>query len=386
MKLARCCGTALATLVLLTIPPPGVAATGVERSLGRYADFARSLEARAGQCDLGRLDDSISVEDLMQRGTGDLTVPARVRAGFLSGFKSKLSLGGQICDSLQESGSYEMLRIRRVDGQPRALFRMISNSGLNYHDFLLAIGSSGGVQIVDFYNYLSGEWFSITLRRSFLPLVAGSNQSLLARLTRGESAYVTNVPKILEMQRLHVEGNHDQALAIFDAFPEELKRDKNLLLIRFNVAAQAGDEAYQAAMFDLKKRLPDDPALDFALIDHYFYAKQFDKALEIIDNIDKKVEGDPYLDFFRANILYTDGNWVGAKRFARQAIDREPDLEDPYWTLITISLDERDYTETARLLTAVEDSLGFVIGDLIDIPEYAGFRESEQYRRWLLRD
>ena len=214
----------------------------------------------------------------------------------------------------------------------------------------------------------------------------GDQLDLLTRLTRGESAYVKNLSKILEMQHLQIEGKHNEALAIFDAFPEELKRDKNLLLMRFNIAAQADDKAYQAAMVDLKKSLPDDPALDFALIDHYFYAKQFDKALEIIDSIDKRVEGDPYLDFFRANIFYSDGNWAGAKRFAKQAIDREPDLEDPYWTLITISLDERDYAETARLLIAVEDSLGLVIGDLIDIPEYAGFRASEPYRRWLLRD
>jgi tetratricopeptide (TPR) repeat protein len=263
---------------------------------------------------------------------------------------------------------------------------MISNSGLNYHDFLLAGESGGVVRIVDFYNYLSGEWFSLTLRRSFLPLIADSNRKLLDRLSSDESAYVRNVPRILEMQRLYSTGKHDEALEIFDSFPEELKRDKNLLLMRFNIAAQAGDEAYRAAMVDLKRRLPDDPALDFTLIDHYFYAGQYGKALDIIDSIDRKVEGDPYLDFFRANIHFTDGNWDGAKRYARKAIEREPDLEDPYWTLVTISLNERDYAETARLLSAMEDNLGFVIGDLLDVTEYSGFRQSESYRRWLLRD
>jgi tetratricopeptide (TPR) repeat protein len=385
MQLAQIVGEVLVG-VAATVAAAGVPAASEPAPADRYAAFAESLQAHAGSCDLSALDASISVQALMQRGTGDLAVPDRVGRGFVDGFRSKLQLGAEICASLDGSGSYELLRMRTVDGQPRALFRMISNSGLNYHDYLLTRDDTGSVRIIDFYNYLSGEWFSETLRRAFLPLLAESNRGLLDRLSRGENAYVANVPRILEMQRLHAEGHPGRALEIFDALPQELRRDKNLLLLRFNVAASAGDTEYKQAMVELKENFPDDPAMDFTLIDHYFYTQQFDRALEIIDSIDRRVEGDPYLDFFRANILYTVGNWDGARAFALKALSREPDLEDPYWTLITISLDRREYFETARLLTAVESNLGYRIGDLIDIPEYAGFRESEAYRRWLLRE
>ena len=374
----------IGTWVLTTMALFGFPATArADDALDPFLFFAVSLQASSDGCDLAALDASISVEDLMQRGTEGLTVSPQMQAGFVAGFRSKLSLGGEICASLQGSGSYKLLGLRRVDGQVRALFRMISNSGLNYHDYLLARGASSDVRIVDFYNYLSGEWFSLTLRRAFLPLIAESNRNPLDRLTGGENAYVRNVRGIARMQELMAEGHFAEALEIFDGFPPELKQDKNVLLLRFRIAALSGDLAYKAAMLDLKEQFPGDPALEFMLIDHYYYGRQLDQALAVIDSIDRKVDGDPYLDFLRANIYYTDGRYAEAKRAAQRAIGREPDLPDPYWTLVSISLAERDHAETARLLTAVESELGLAIGNLADLPDYADFLQSEAYRGWL---
>ena len=359
-------------------------ATGVPTdSLDAFREFVQRLEANGEECGAELLASSIAVDAVIERAAGDLEVPAALRRGLVEGLRVKLTLGQEICDAVRESGSYSLLRVRRIDGQPRALFRLVSNAGLNYHDHLLARAPDGEIQIHDFYSYLTGEWFSRTLRRSILPVVAEANRIGLADLTRSESAYVRNLPRVLEISRLASQQNFEAALEIFDQFPPELKKDRNLLLLRFNLASQASEEAYKAAMRDLKNTFPDDPALQLTLIDHYYYQGEYGKVLEIIDGIDTRLEGDPYLDYFRANVFYTDGQYSKARKLARRAIRREPALEEPYWTLVAISLDQRDFRETASVLAEIEDELHQEIADLTEIPEYSAFVESEAYRRWM---
>ena len=62
-----------------------------------------------------------------------------------------------------------------------------------------------------------------------------------------------------------------------------------------------------------------------------------------------------------------------------RAIAAEPTLEDPYWTLVQISLDEKKFDETARLLTRIEKTFGLTLGDLTDVDVYAEFVKSAEY-------
>jgi len=344
--------------------------------------FARSLEGTLNACDPSLLDSSIAWDVLVDRGTADLQVPQAIRAEFATGVARGFVLGEEICKTIRESGSYVLLSVRAVEGEPRALFRIVSESGLNYHDLLLDEADDGSVRILDLFIYSLGEWVSQTARRGFLPLVAQLEKGSLERMKRGENLYLDNVPNILKMQHHYQQGQFREALDVFRAFPDELKKNRNILMVRFAVAVQLGGEEYDQAMLDLKTAFPDDPSLDLVLIDHYFNARQFDEALRIVDRIDRSVGGDPYLDFMRANVLYAGGRRSEARAAARRAVEREPGLEDPYWTLVTISLDEKDFGETARLLDEIETELGLVVGDLKLIPEYSEFLESDAYDAW----
>jgi len=344
--------------------------------------FARSLETSLNACDSSLFDSSIAWDALVDRGTADLEVPETVRAEFATGIARGFVLGDEICKAIRESGSYVLLNVRAVEGEPRALFRIVSESGLNYHDLLLSEADDGSVRILDLFIYSLGEWVSQTARRGFLPLVAQLENGSLDRMKKGDNLYLDNVPNILKMQHHYQQGEFRKALDLFRAFPDELKNNRNILMVRFAVAVQLGGEEYDQAMLDLKTAFPDDPSLDLVLIDHYFNARQFDEALRIVDRIDRSVGGDPYLDFMRANVLYAGGRRSEARAAARRAVEREPGLEDPYWTLVTISLDERDFGETAKLLDEIETSLGLVVGDLTRIPEYSEFLESDAYDAW----
>ena len=67
---------------------------------------------------------------------------------------------------------------------------------------------------------------------------------------------------------------------------------------------------------------------------------------------------------------------------ASDAAQREPTLVAAYWSLISVALARKDYAETARLLTRIR-GMGVQLADLTTIPEYAGFVDSIEYRKWL---
>ena len=59
---------------------------------------------------------------------------------------------------------------------------MVSDAGLNYHEWLLA-KSGTSVLASDIYIYISGELLSETFRRSALPLAKEASRSFIERLT-----------------------------------------------------------------------------------------------------------------------------------------------------------------------------------------------------------
>ncbi|MEJ7639603.1 MAG: hypothetical protein WKF75_16915, partial [Singulisphaera sp.] len=159
--------------------------------------------------------------------------------------------------------------------------------------------------------------------------------------------------------------------------------DKNLLLLRLQAAPNLGDEEYTAVIEDFRKYHPDDPCLDILSIDTSILKKDYAKALASIDRLDKAVGGDPYLDSLRANV-YLDGQKPDAARqAARRALEREPTLIDAYWSLVAISLKEREFAETLELLNAIGEKFDIVFEDLGTMPEYAEFVETPQYQQWL---
>jgi tetratricopeptide (TPR) repeat protein len=266
--------------------------------------------------------------------------------------------------------------MREVRGEPRLLFRLIGASGVNYHEYLLDRAG----RIVDVYPHSNGEWLSQTVRRGFLPVVA---QSQKGPLGTADDLYLRNLPSILEMVRLFKEESYDRALAVFHGLPAEVKAHRTILMQRLAIALRVSEEEYDAALTDLQAAFPDDPSLGLVLIDYHVNRGDHERALQMVDRLDRDIGGDPYLDFLRANLLFQAGRANEAKRVARRAIEAEPGLEDPYWTLVTISLHEEDYPETARLLTEIETGLGLTLRNLEEIPEYRGFVRSGAYAKWV---
>jgi hypothetical protein len=351
--------------------------------------FARGFVAdvAAGDVDAaaGRIDWDALLERVTAGYEADDDFVRGFRRGFLRARQNPGNIVPAIVEATQTGGSYVLLRVHEQEGTKRALFRMLKEGGVNYHDCILARGKDGTLRIADIYVYLSGENISATLRRLFLPAAAQASRSFLEKLLGSESELVKHLPSIQRMVIVTREGRPAEALRIYRSLPSSVQKEKCVLLARFQAAQAVGEEEEIAATDEVKKQFPDDPSLDLLAVDSLCFRKHYDAALACVDRLDAALGGDPYSDLLRGTINYMKGDRVAAARFSSKAIAAEPTLEQAHWTLVQIALDEKNHAETARLLLRIEDVLELELGDLTDIPGYAEFVKSPEYREWLNR-
>ena len=72
-----------------------------------------------------------------------------------------------------------------------------------------------------------------------------------------------------------------------------------------------------------------------------------------------------------------------AKALWRKVISYDPTLTDPYYTLLNLSLENRDFDETTHLLVGFLADAGMKYDDLTQQEEFEEYIKSEAYQDWL---
>ncbi len=347
-------------------------------------ELARKIEEAAAKRDAAALDALMDEEALCDAVTRGASAPEDFRKEFRQGFAKQFSLSKHIFQALGEKGTYNFLRIREVGGKPRLLFRLLMADGtVTYHELLCAKDAAGRLKMVDLYAYGSGKLSSETLRRLYLYSAAQKNQGFLDKLFGKEAEFVKNMEKLTEMNRLRQDGKFEEGLKMFAGLPASLKKEKFVLLLRLLLAQKASPEAYRKALAEFEKAFPNDPALDLHSFDSCFLSKKYDEALQVLDRLDRRLGGDPYLKVLRASVHIEAGSLEKARDQGSLAVQEEPALEDAYWTLVTISLRAKDFKETVALLQALEEKFKVKIGNLHGKPIYEEFVRSAEYEGWM---
>jgi len=351
-----------------------------EKSGDRYEDLARRIEAVVAKRDGQAFDALLDLEPMLAEATRGLAVSPADMEAFKKGFRSSFSLSRHIFDALQKSGTYTLLRLRRVDGRQRAVFRMKGDTGFNYHEYIFSTGTDE-LRAQDLYVYMTGELMSQTLRRNAMNGFAGS-KGFVAKLLGTDREYLKNMDKMKAMKEHLDRGEFQEGLAVYAKLPKSLRSEKTYLIARLQLASGSGDnDAYVKAIEDFEKSHPGDPALDLLSIDGFLLKKDYARALASIDRLDERVGGDPYLDVIRANVHIEAGDPAKARECARRALKKDPRIDDALWSLVTLSLHEKDWKETVALLGRLEKEFGATI-EVESVPLYEEFTKSPEYARW----
>lgn len=371
--------------------PTKAAAENRPISRAESLEFGKSLVEAFTRLDAQAIDRAIDYDAMLEAATEGVKVPPNLRNEFLKGAKEVQERGGppllaEFRPAIQAGADLRATKAIEWQGRPACLLRMIlPERSVAYILFFLERAADGHIRAVDHYSLAAGESAASAVRRIYLAAVAQANRGIVDRLFGKEEALVKHIGDLERMVTANREGKAAEALKIYDALPEEVKREKIFQTMRFAASQNVGDDAkYLEAIQDFARRFPGDPACDFLLIDGHLLTNppEPEKSLECIDRLEKALDGDAYLTVLRGNILMTMNRTDDALAAYRAAIDAEPDLRPAYDGLLSAAMVAKRFKDVAAMLDALESVFDEEIVDLSELEEFDEFLASPEGKAW----
>jgi tetratricopeptide (TPR) repeat protein len=309
------------------------------------AVFSESIVKSLAKKDAKIYNEAIDADLLADRITDqDRHQSASYWKGLKQGVNSSINFGTLILGNLGEKGSYTLVKQYEKADKQHLVFRLAAESGLNYHDVELA-HKDGKVKIADIFIYTTGELFSETLKLMF-------DQSK----EKDNYHYLNKLPQI---SNLIQRGQYQQAKNIIDQLPTNLQTLKTVQISYIVTCSHISDSAHQDAIEKYGHDFPNDPSLDLMLIDGFLLKKKYDEALACVNRLDKRINTDPYLDFYRG-MFY---NLMDKKAEAQQSLERLyknlPDFSQGAIELCTYYLDKNEYEKAVGIINKVKQNRDF---------------------------
>ncbi len=255
---------------------------------------------------------------------------------------------------------------------------MRSDGGVDYARYFL---SARGVE--DWYTYATATLFSSAVRFNLATML--KSDSLLFGLLGMRSVTANDIKPFTELRKHLTAGDFPAAYRTLEEFPEAYRKSRQWALMRVTYGGRTGDEQYRAALRHLAASFGGDADLQLILVDHYFFEKQFDRALAGIASLERSVGGeDGSSSSLRGNVLTTMKRYPDAEAACRRAIALERDFRQAYWCLVTVGLESGNAKLTVDGLSAYEKAFDEQIDAtaLAKQEAYKSFARTPEFARW----
>ena len=346
-----------------------------------FREFALQVETAAATEDAAAINDRVDVDGLAALITMGYEPATRTNNRLRAQLRSQLDWGQAITGAVAAGGNYRLLRLREEHGHVRALYRLNTPEGLNYHDMLL-VADDAGIWIRDIYVYASGEWLSDSLRRPYLVAVS-HNDVIGPDMAPRDRLFVAHRADLARPQTRVLAGDHTKALSVYRVLPAALQQEKFVQLSRAVSAARVGGAALQTAQAEYARLFPGDIGFDLILAEAAREQGAAADADTAIDRVDRALGGDPYLNVLRGVIALRREQYQRARDLAEDAIMEESQLSEAHMLRIAAVLGARDHKGTADALTTAQDKAGLQFGSLDRQPAFADFLDSSPGKKWV---
>ena len=248
------------------------------------------------------------------------------------------------------------------DGQARAVVRYEGKGyRYSYHAYDLLRGRNGRVQIVDWFDYYQGSWFSEEVGDTLVRAMPGKGPvTAVLELGKPTEAQLFQVGELLKAVR---DQNPQRYFQIYDGLDEVLRSEPFVVLLNYGYSRYLGDpRRLEAAVADVTTRLPGDARTSLSLADHYIAWRRFEDAIGALEIFEKALgKRDGATESLKATAAMALGEFERAETFAESATDAEPALELAWWTLLRTRTAAEDYEGAMEALTVLEDRFGHLL-------------------------
>ncbi|HKS59052.1 MAG TPA: tetratricopeptide repeat protein [Steroidobacteraceae bacterium] len=358
---------------------PDMAAVGAELTT---IFNERKADTLAGMLDMNALGMRVA-ENVYESERG--------RSDFVRGFTKTAQSSVLVKDFMalldrSPESSAKFMKVVTRGAETRPLLRFdYGDSGFEYIEFVVKPDGKGGVRIVDWAPLSGGELYSQVIGRMSRILsdpAPGLIQTLLG-MPKIDQESLKRMKAIAEMRR---KGDLRGAYLEMEKLPAAISDSRVMLVQRASLASEAGDDAnYRKMLARLEQLHGNDPAAAFMLLDHYFFAKDLDKCLRAITTIESRVGVDGMTQMLRSNIYMSMGKHQEAITYSRKAIEIEPDMTDPYFTLAQSHVSLGQFAEAIEVYSTLRDEFGyqFTKENFAQDPTFAKFVASPPFKKWL---
>ena len=259
---------------------------------------------------------------------------------FSSALSDKLKMGTQLINSISEKGTYQLVKHYEKDNKQHLLFRLYDDGSLNYHDIELTKAGKE-TKIADMYIYTSGELFSETMRKIYQEM-----KGVMDKSSSADEGWIRDLPR---MRALINQRKHEEALEIYERLPADIKKMKAVQIIHITIGAGLDDEGkYEAILDEYTSLYPNEPNMHLITLDGHIIKKQYDKALYSINEMDRMINKDPFLDYYRYLIYNLKQKDDSAKMSIERLMTNLPDFEDGMIELIAVYIEEKNKPEADK--------------------------------------
>jgi tetratricopeptide (TPR) repeat protein len=216
---------------------------------------------------------------------------------------------------ITKNGSYRLVRGFIQHEEMHLLFRAFGDGGLNYQDITL-IKVKDSVRAADIFSYQLGESYA----RLFSYIIAGmdtidAHSSLTPREKYGKI-----------FANALTQKNYGTARSVFEKFDEQDQNDKHLSLQYMLACEHLSEKQFRKSVDHFVSLFPEEPTPYLLLMKKYADTREYDVYGRSIDKLDTLLHFDPFLNYFRGNVLLKLGDTRAALHFYQEAFDYDPGI------------------------------------------------------------
>ena len=233
----------------------------------------------------------------------------------------------------------QSLGVREINGVKRGCIRIdLESGGSDYLFFDLKRGGDGSLKIMDQYFFTKMTWHSEESRQLITPMLAELAKTPVEKIfSKGDEEAEENVSKMVSFLAASQEGDPAKTVALYFKLSPRAQKLRGPWMV-YLACLEAGSDAYFAEVAKIEAAFPEDPGLAFTLMDASYYAEDYEGAARRLAIVESAIGEDSFLYLARANLHHLNGETEEALVAAKKAQKLDPAGEDPYWTLLTMSL------------------------------------------------
>jgi tetratricopeptide (TPR) repeat protein len=254
---------------------------------------------------------------------------------------------------------------------------------VTYLDVMVARFPGGRVGVEDVVWVEDGDSLAEMVRHAVLPAAALRDAGMDARLGEMDRLFVANSKKVQDLIKASRARKWQEVITLYKGLPAGLQHHKPILFKYAEACVHVGRAEGTAALETCRKRFPGDPALDILTVGYHLERDEYRAAMRGLDAMKAWTGDDALLDAIRAVSLTKSGQLKEARAVAERSVAADPELKLAYISRILVAIEEQNHADTLEWLKKTVENTRHDFGDLRQVPLYAPFVQSPEFRQWI---